>query len=126
MDEFVAGFVGRDRGFRSLSFNNAAGLTLLPAATATADRAAEAPAEGWLLLTNDGGGPAGWLPPRSAGPGEGTDRGSLFTLGSSLRQALDAALSSPSGAGVAIDADGRVAGLIEPSAVLQRLRADGN
>ncbi|MFT4469543.1 ABC transporter ATP-binding protein [Arthrobacter sulfonylureivorans] len=126
VDEFVAGFVGRDRGFRSLSFNSAAGLALLPATTATADRIAQAPREGWLLLTNDGGGPAGWLPPGERDPAKALIGGSLFTPGSSLRQALDAALSSPSGAGVAVDAAGRVAGLIDPAAVLQRLQADGS
>jgi osmoprotectant transport system ATP-binding protein len=126
VDDFVAGFVGRDRGFRSLSFNSANGLPLLPARTATADRVGEAPREGWLLLTDDDGAPAGWLPPGERDPARARVGGSLFTLGTSLRQALDAALSSPSGAGVAVDADGRVAGLVDPAAVLQRLRAGGS
>ena len=52
--------------------------------------------------------PLGW-----ARPGTDTDLipgGSLFRPGETLRRALDAALSSPSGLGVAVDADGRVPG----------------
>ena len=56
--------------------------------------------------------------------------GSLYDLGSgSLRSALDAALSSPSGVGVAVDADGRVAGAVSADdvlAVLDDARRDGD
>jgi osmoprotectant transport system ATP-binding protein len=46
--------------------------------------------------------------------------GSLYDVGSgSLRSALDAALSSPSGQGVAIDAEGRVLGSILADDVLR-------
>jgi osmoprotectant transport system ATP-binding protein len=50
--------------------------------------------------------------------------GSLYAVESgSLRGALDAALSSPSGQGVAVDADGRVAGSVTADSVLEALPA---
>ena len=48
--------------------------------------------------------------------------GSLYDVTSgSLRSALDAALSSPSGQGVAVDADGRVVGSVSADDVLTAL-----
>ena len=48
--------------------------------------------------------------------------GSLYDVSSgSLRSALDAALSSPSGQGVAVDADGAFAGSISADDVLRAL-----
>jgi osmoprotectant transport system ATP-binding protein len=120
VDDFVAGFVGRDRGFRALGFASADGLPLEPAPTAPADN----PAGGWLLVTDDAGRPVGWLPPGVRNREAVVTGGSLFVLGSSLRQALDSALSSPSGKGVAVDAAGRVAGMVDAGTVLRRIRAD--
>lgn len=120
VDDFVAGFVGRDRGFRALGFDSADGLPLEPAHAASSDN----PAGGWLLVTDDAGRPAGWLPPGVRSREAVVAGGSLFVLGSSLRQALDSALSSPSGKGVAVDAAGRVAGLVDAGTVLRRIRAD--
>jgi osmoprotectant transport system ATP-binding protein len=60
--------------------------------------------------------PLGWT-----GPGSGTGiipGGSLFRPGESLRRALDAALSSPSGLGVAVDSEGRVLGVVRGGEVL--------
>jgi osmoprotectant transport system ATP-binding protein len=116
VDDFVAGFVGRDRGFRALGFDSAEGLPLEPVP-------ADNPA-GWLLVTDDAGRPAGWLPPGVRGREAIVTGGSLFVLGGSLRQALDSALSSPSGKGVAVDAAGRVAGLVDAGTVLRRIRAE--
>jgi osmoprotectant transport system ATP-binding protein len=42
----------------------------------------------------------------------------LFRPGDTLRRALDAALSSPSGLGVAVDGDGKVAGVVKGAEVL--------
>jgi osmoprotectant transport system ATP-binding protein len=52
--------------------------------------------------------------------------GSLFRKGDTLRRALDAALSSPSGLGVAVDDDGRVAGVIGAAEVLAVIESDRN
>ncbi|MFZ0832715.1 MAG: hypothetical protein WAM92_06440, partial [Mycobacterium sp.] len=58
----------------------------------------------WELLTEDGS-PGGWRRDGELVPG-----GSLLRPDGTLRQALDAALSSPSGIGIAVDADGKVIG----------------
>jgi osmoprotectant transport system ATP-binding protein len=42
----------------------------------------------------------------------------------SLRAALDAALSSPSGRGVIVDADGRLLGTVSVREVIDRIEAD--
>ena len=48
--------------------------------------------------------------------------GSLFRPDDSLRQALDAALSSPSGLGVAVDGDGKPIGGVLADDVLAALK----
>jgi osmoprotectant transport system ATP-binding protein len=45
--------------------------------------------------------------------------GSLYRRGDTLRRALDAALSAPSGLGVAVDDDGRVVGSVRAGEVLE-------
>ncbi|XAS66330.1 ATP-binding cassette domain-containing protein [Micrococcaceae bacterium Sec5.7] len=119
-NDFVASFVGRDRGFRHLGFTASDGVAVHPVPTiirgengAVADPAA---ANDWQLVVDAGTRPLGWASP-------GTDTGlipggSLFRQGESLRRALDAALSSPSGLGVAVDHEGRVAGVIRAAEVL--------
>ena len=47
--------------------------------------------------------------------------GTLAEAGGSLRAALDAALSSPSGRGVVVDADGRLLGTVRPAQVLSAI-----
>ncbi len=49
--------------------------------------------------------------------------GSLFRPDDSLRQALDSALSSPSGLGVAVDEDGRPVGGVRADDVLAALNS---
>ncbi|GAB3909349.1 hypothetical protein GCM10029964_110760 [Kibdelosporangium lantanae] len=44
--------------------------------------------------------------------------GSLFTVGTSLRGALDSALSSPAALGVAVDDDGKYVGVLSARKVL--------
>jgi osmoprotectant transport system ATP-binding protein len=124
-DDFVDGFVGRDRGYRGLGFLSSAELPLgeLPT-VAVGD---PAPSAGWWLVLDADRRPQGWL----QGPAEGpvtadhlVPGGSLYDVSSgSLRSALDAALSSPAGMGVAVDADGRVAGSISADEVLRALAA---
>ena len=119
-NDFVASFVGRDRGFRHLGFSASDGVTLHPVPTITrgvsdldSDPAA---AGGWQLVVDAQMRPLGW-----AAPGTDTDLvpgGSLFHPGESLRRALDAALSSPSGLGVAVDGAGKVLGVVRGGEVL--------
>jgi osmoprotectant transport system ATP-binding protein len=64
--------------------------------------------------------PLGW-----AGPGaQIVPGGSLFRKGDTLRRALDAALSSPSGLGVAVDDEGRAAGVIAAAEVFAVIESD--
>ncbi|WP_426298865.1 ABC transporter ATP-binding protein [Arthrobacter sp. R-11] len=114
-NDFVASFVGRDRGFRRLSFNPAESVPLHPAKTVDSAAAAGGNSE-WALVLDDDSHPLGWASPRDDGglvPG-----GSLFRPGDSLRRALDATLSSPSGLGVAVDGDGRLAGVLKAEEIL--------
>jgi osmoprotectant transport system ATP-binding protein len=115
--------VGRDRGYRGLGFLSSATLPLgtLP----TVALGGHAPAdESWALVVDAENRPQGWV--RGAIGPVGADQlvpgGSLYDVSSgSLRSALDAALSSPSGQGVAVDADGVVAGSISADDVLRAL-----
>ncbi|HEY0804356.1 MAG TPA: ATP-binding cassette domain-containing protein, partial [Pseudonocardiaceae bacterium] len=113
VDDFVASFVGRDRGYRALGFLPAAGLTLgeLPLVEigGTVANARSALVDGWAVAVDEKRRPLGWL---------STDRlttvddsttvaddilvrgGSLYTVDTnagitagSLRSALDSALS---------------------------------
>ncbi|MGI8331064.1 ATP-binding cassette domain-containing protein [Actinomadura scrupuli] len=120
-DDFVAGFIGHDRGIRRLSFVKAADLVLrrpevFPLTSPVAD--ARATGQDWVLVVEDGRRPVGWA--RVAGlPADGTladaelePLGHTFGLdGDSARAVLDAAILSPSGLAVGIDADGGVAGV---------------
>ena len=131
-DTFVAGFLGRDRGYRALGFEQAGALPIAEEATAAlgddlitvADRAVD----GWLLVLDAERRPQGWLAPAAAGsaaavvgPGLLHLGGTLAELGGSLRSALDAALSSPSGRGVLVDDEGRLLGTVRAAQVLTEI-----
>src|SRR5687768_9674076 len=119
-NEFVASFVGRDRGFRHLGFTAADGVTIHSVQTVTRGGTADAGmsdhGDGWRLVVDGESRPLGWEAP---GPDSGlVPGGSLFRPGDTLRRALDSALSSPSGLGVAVDGDGRVLGVVQAAEVL--------
>jgi osmoprotectant transport system ATP-binding protein len=129
--DFVASFVGRDRGYRGLSFRTADQVPLHTLRTATEDELPGLRLEQgeWVLVVTDAGVPRGWIDvtgvegARAGRPvSECTAAGgSLFTPGADLRQALDAAISSPSGIGVAVDANGAVSGGVLGSEVIAKL-----
>ncbi len=131
-DAFVAGFVGRDRGYRALGF--ADGVQLSPVVEPTAAMGASVPAprdEGpWMLALDAAGQPQGWLDLSQVPPGEAVSDamlyrgGTLFTQGGTLRAALDACLSSPSGRGVVVDDDGALLGTVHIDEVMQLIEAD--
>ncbi len=112
VDDFVAGFVGKDRGFRHLSFNDGSPVPIHPVATVQEPGAVNE----WTLLVSADRHPLGWLSPNS--PGDLVPGGSLFQHGETLRRALDAALSSPAGLGVVVDEGGAVAGVVKGAEVL--------
>ena len=133
-DAFVAGFVGRDRGYRALGFVVADHLPISeePAValgddlTVARDRAQD----GWVLVVDEHSRPQGWL----ALTGVSDDvlhgpvtadllnlGGTLATVHGTLRAALDAALSSPSGRGVVVADRGELVGTVTASQVLARI-----
>jgi osmoprotectant transport system ATP-binding protein len=136
-DEFVTNFVGRDRGYRALGFLTAGGLSLgelTPVKLgATVAEARQALRDGWVVVVDERDHPRGWL---SADRLSSVDEsatvdadlvlagGSLYdTEHGSLRSALDAALSSPSALGVAVDGQGALVGSITADEVLRALAA---
>jgi osmoprotectant transport system ATP-binding protein len=129
-DDFVSSFVGRDRGYRALGFLAADGVPVGPVATAkVGTKAADAqPSDGWVVVVDDESQPLGWLPAdRLSTLDEVTgddlvSGGSLYKVDDgSLRSALDSALSSPAGLGIAIDGNGAVVGSVAADTVLDAL-----
>lgn len=129
-DDFVADFVGRDRGYRALGFRRAAGLPLhteptVRPGTTWAD-ATSASLDHWILIVDDDGRPLGWtdLERPSGSVIDATTMnlgGTLASANGAIREALDAALSSPSGRGVVVDGAGRFVGTILASEVVAEL-----
>jgi osmoprotectant transport system ATP-binding protein len=131
-DAFVAAFVGRDRGYRALQFDQAPPLATrqepvvalgTDLASAEGVRVVEEAVDGWLLVVDDDEEPQGWLDLRSPPTGPVDQAavhrgGTLATQGGSFREALDAALSSPSGRGVVVDDEGRLVGSVTASQVV--------
>ncbi|MCT2586291.1 ABC transporter ATP-binding protein [Actinophytocola gossypii] len=136
-DDFVSSFVGRDRGYRALGFLDAGGVPVGPVATVRAGEQATADQldDGWAVAVDAENRPLGWVSAELLSTMDGSvnaDRlvsgGSLFevdssagTTAGSLRNALDAALSSPSAVGIAIDGDGAVVGGVTADTVLAAL-----
>jgi osmoprotectant transport system ATP-binding protein len=137
VDSFVAGFVGRDRGYRALGFARIESVQLDREPTvrlgeplsAARDRATD----GWVLVADERQRPAGWL--RVAGVPDGGLTGQvdadLLNLGGTLakadgtlRELLDAALSSPSGRGVVVDDEGRILGTLTPAAAVSAIERE--
>jgi osmoprotectant transport system ATP-binding protein len=113
-DAFVEGFVGRDRGFRALSFLPSANLAL-DRVRAVRDPASATGSEPTLVVDGDAK-PMGWADARR--PGQVYGLGSTFDPETdSLRAALDAALTSPVGMAVAVSG-GRYAGVVSAAAIL--------
>jgi osmoprotectant transport system ATP-binding protein len=138
-DPFVAGFVGRDRGYRALGFVPAEVAVVAEPAVplgSTVARAGDVAVDDWVLVVDDGQRPLGWLhlrdhPDGGPGPAPGDVVGTeLLNLGGTLapadgtlREALDAALSSPSGRGVVVDDAGRLLGSVTAARVLEQADA---
>ena len=130
-DAFVAGFVGRDRGYRALGFASADDLipTWEPSVRLgePLSLALHRALEGWVLVVDADDVPQGWLAVGGLHPAALSGEiapdllnlgGTLATEGGTLRESLDAALSAPSGRGVIVDENGRFAGTVTASHVL--------
>jgi osmoprotectant transport system ATP-binding protein len=131
-DAFVEDFLGADRGIRGLSFFPSARLALTTDPVIPADATAEqiaAPDAPWLLVTDADGKPLGWSAPEDLAAGDiSPDRllsyGRPFVPGTdSLRVALDCAVLSPTGWAVAVDAAGRVTGVVAQQTIGEAIRS---
>jgi osmoprotectant transport system ATP-binding protein len=129
--DFVAGFIGADRGYRGLQWRHATGLPLHDIRSASEEEidGLTLGPDDWVLVKRPDGKPYGWINAEGVAlHRSGTalydstfGGGSLFHPDDSLRQALDAALSSPSGLGVAVDGDGLPLGGVRADDVLAAL-----
>ncbi|MFL6167523.1 MAG: ATP-binding cassette domain-containing protein, partial [Ornithinibacter sp.] len=122
-DDFVADFVGRDRGYRALQFQAAPRLPLHSEPTVLLGERPGRTHAGWLLVVDDGRHPLGWVePPRIGDRAVSEDDlhrgGTVAREHGSLRSALDAALSSPSRRGVIVDDAGSLCGTVQAHEVL--------
>ncbi|WP_152048660.1 ABC transporter ATP-binding protein [Aureimonas psammosilenae] len=136
-DAFVADFVGRDRGFRFLSFAGFdASLPLRKEPTVALgtmpEAARQVALDRWVLVSDGAGRPFGWADlDAQSGPLREEDvnlSGTMAPRGGNLRHVLDAALSAPSGRGVVVDAEGGLLGTItlsEAAAAVESARGMG-
>ena len=133
-DDFVEDFLGADRGIRRLSFFPSAGLELLTAPIVAVDATAEqiaardtpAPPTSssptWRAGPSAGASRTGWRPGTST-PEQLLPYGRPFVAGTdSLRAALDCAVLSPTGWAVAVDAEGRAAGVVSQQTIGEAIR----
>ncbi|RUP07304.1 MAG: ABC transporter ATP-binding protein [Mycobacterium sp.] len=131
-NDFVARFIGLGRGYRWLQLLDATGLPLheiqrIPAA----GLASAALPDGWALVVDADGAAQGWIDADGLRRHRGgqplteamTSVGSVFHVDGNLSQALDAALSSPSSVGVAVDRAEKVVGGVLATDVLAAAQA---
>jgi osmoprotectant transport system ATP-binding protein len=131
-DDFVADFVGRDRGYRALSFAEHGRPRLHEEPTvrigADAADARRVALDDWILVVDEARRPQGWSAVRALDGTVGTGRlergGTVARVDGSLRALLDAALSSPSGRGVVVDEQGALLGTVRPSEVLGQIEQE--
>jgi osmoprotectant transport system ATP-binding protein len=142
-DDFVSSFVGRDRGYRALGFLPASALTIGDLSTvplgADVEVGRKALVKGWAVVVDEERRPLGWLSTDRLTTMDATGSitedalvsgGSLYQVdagtdggvrATTLRYALDAALSSPAALGIAVDASGAVVGSVTADNVLDAL-----
>ncbi len=135
--DFVARFVGADRGLKRLSLVRVRDLPPHPAVTA---RPGDDAADAWrriladpfpyLLLVDEGGAPIGWLD-QHAIPTSGTltaddarSMSPLFAPETTLKDALSMLLDNEVQAGIAVDRSGRAIGLVTAEDIAAAARRD--
>ena len=135
--EFVARFVGTDRGLKRLSLARVGELEPIPPVVA---RAGEPVALvrprmvdsrfGYVLLVDDESKPIGWIEfggvPRDGllDPALAVPASPLVSRETTLKDALSMMLDADVQAAIVVDRQGRVAGLITVDSVIERLRED--
>ncbi len=133
--EFVARFVGADRGLKRLSLSRLGDLELRAPVTARpgdscADARARAAADPFpfLLIVDAGDRPIGWLPDASI-PSSGTiseamgiPMSPLLNRRTTLKDALSLLLDADVQAGIVVDRAGAVRGLVTVEMIAERMR----
>ncbi|HEU5266996.1 MAG TPA: hypothetical protein VFU35_09850, partial [Jatrophihabitans sp.] len=125
---------GRDRGYRALGFAAAGALPIsqeTPVRLGESVRAAaDRSRDDWTLVVDDDERPQGWLAvgrlsdaalEQEISPDLLNLGGTLAGESGTMREALDAALSSPSGRGVIVHDDGSLAGTVTAAGVLTKI-----
>jgi osmoprotectant transport system ATP-binding protein len=133
--EFVARFVGADRGLKRLALSRVGDLDLRAAITARAGsdaadarRRAMADPFPYLLVVNDRDRPLGWLYDRTlpeSGTVDATDAmpaDPIFDRHTTLKDALSMLLATDVQAGVVVDDAGAVRGLVTADMIAERMR----
>jgi osmoprotectant transport system ATP-binding protein len=133
--DFVARFVGADRGLKRLSLSRVRDLELRPAVIARpSDDAAEARARlaaepfPWLLVVDADDRPVGWLDGRSlptSGPidaGRAMPAAPMLRPSTTLKDALSTMLDADVITGIVVDRSGRVQGLVTVEQIAGALR----
>jgi len=137
--EFVARFVGADRGLKRLSLTRVRDLPLQPVVTAHGGEAA-APARQrahdlgfpFVLVVDPAGRPVGWLDARRLDPGGTVDprlavgSSPLLSPETTLKDALSMMLDADVQAGIVVDRTGRPTGLVTIEAMGGALRGNTN
>jgi len=133
--EFVARFVGADRGLKRLSLSRVQELTLRPATTAHPDdeaaqarRRAQADPFRYLLLIDAKNRPIGWIDENEI-PTDGRLTESmahamspLLNRRTTLKDALSMLLDADVQAGIVVDRSGAVLGLVTADMIAERMR----
>jgi osmoprotectant transport system ATP-binding protein len=133
--EFVARFVGADRGLKRLSLSRVQELTLRPATTAhPGDEAAEARRRAqvdpfrYLLLIDAKNRPIGWIDEKEI-PTDGrlteamaNAMSPLLNRRTTLKDALSMLLDADVQAGIVVDRSGAVLGLVTADMIAERMR----
>jgi osmoprotectant transport system ATP-binding protein len=133
--EFVARFVGADRGLKRLSLSRVADLDLLAPVTARpGERATEeqqralAASFPWLLLVDDVDRPVAWVARKDVRPGlplaeaPSTAAEPLLDRRATLKDALSILLGADVHAGIVVDRSGRLLGLATVAGIAALLR----
>jgi osmoprotectant transport system ATP-binding protein len=135
---FVARFVGADRGLKRLSLSRVGDLELLPPVTARpAERATDEHRRGlaasfpWLLLVDELDRPLAWIAREHVRPGEplgdapSSPAEPLLDRRATLKDALSILLAAAVHAGIVVDRDRRVLGLVTVAGIAAVARDAG-
>lgn len=132
-DDFVADFVGRDRGYRSLGFTDSLGAVPIGEEAsvqigASLDEVRSKASGTWILVVDGMRRPLGWAPVEGINGEVRSEHlnlsGTSASSAGTMRQLLDAALSSPSRRGVIVDSSGELLGTVTAIDVIKAIEAE--